>query len=316
MPARSMTRLISWLATVSAGLALASQAAADPVFPPGMRIGLEPPPGLALSTQFPGFLDSDHKVAITMLDLPGRAYVELEHSLFSANSPALTVEKREMFSFNSGIGYLITGHGISDGVDVHKWLLLAYVANDKVGQLITLVTAQVPDAALATYPDKAIRAALASVTFRPTPVDERLKLLPFKLDALAGFRVLQIIPNGVIITDGPADDLTKQPYMIVGIGRGSPNEVNARSLFARDLLAGAPLSDLTMTSSEPMRIGGFPGHEIRASAKGLDGAPLSVVQWVRFGPGVFLRIVGVARKEQWDQEFTQFRTVRDGVEIR
>ena len=65
-----------------------------------------------------------------------------------------------------------------------------------------------------------------------------------------------------------------------------------------------------------MRIGGLPGYEIRAQAKGLNDEPLSLVQWLRFGGGSFLRIVGVGRKDDWDALFTRFRAVRDGIDRR
>jgi len=39
-----------------------------------------------------------------------------------------------------------------------------------------------------------------------------------------------------------------------------------------------------------------------------------VVQWVRFGTGGFMRIVGVGPKNNWDSLFTRFRAVRDGIE--
>ena len=82
--------------------------------------------------------------------------------------------------------------------------------------------------------------------------------------------------------------------MIVSIGRGGPAEAGDRGLFARDLLADAPVRDLTMQSSEPMRISGAPGHEIRAQGKGPGGDPVSLVQWMRFGSGGFLRVIGVS----------------------
>jgi hypothetical protein len=65
-----------------------------------------------------------------------------------------------------------------------------------------------------------------------------------------------------------------------------------------------------------MRIGGAPGYELRAKATGLQGEPVTLVQWVRFGTGGFLRIVGVGRAEGWDELFTRFRAVRDGVDMR
>ena len=55
------------------GLASLTAAGAKPVFPPGLRIGLEAPGDLKPSTHFPGFEDVDRKVAITILDLPARA---------------------------------------------------------------------------------------------------------------------------------------------------------------------------------------------------------------------------------------------------
>jgi hypothetical protein len=66
-----------------------------------------------------------------------------------------------------------------------------------------------------------------------------------------------------------------------------------------------------------MRINGGQGYEIRAKAEGAGGAPLALVQWLRFSSGSsFLRVIGVVGKERWDEMFPRFRAVRDGVEIR
>ena len=59
-----------------------------------------------------------------------------------------------------------------------------------------LINVEVPEAALAVYSDAVIRKALASVTFRPMPIQEQLGLLPFKLNQLAGFRVVKVMPVG------------------------------------------------------------------------------------------------------------------------
>ena len=228
-------------------------------------------------------------------------------------STASTDVKRENFSFRSGIGLLVTGRAQINDVTLHKWILLATAAADK--DLTALINVEVPEAALAVYSDAVVRKALASVTFRPTPIQEQLGMLPFKLDELAGFRVMKVLAaGGVILTDGPSDDISKQPYMIVSIGRGSPEQPDDRARFARDLLATAPLRDLTVQSAEAMRIGGLPGYEIRAQAKGLNGEPVMLVQWLRFSGGGFLRVVGVGRKDDWDALFTRFRAVRDGID--
>jgi hypothetical protein len=78
----------------------------------------------------------------------------------------------------------------------------------------------------------------------------------------------------------------------------------------------APVRDLSLQSAEPMRIGGAPGHEIRAQGKGPAGDPVSMVQWIRFGASGYLRVIAVSPADKWDQSFTRFRTVRDGIEAR
>ena len=304
-----------FVSLLAALIGTASLAAADPVFPPGQRIGMAPPPGLVLSKRF-GFEDADRKVVITLLDLTPRGYEEAQRSLFADSRPNVTIEKREMFPFASGIATLVTGKVETDGTTVHKWLMLASIETRALGHVAALINVEVPDSARDAYPDAVIRAALASVTFRPPPLEERLKLLPFKLEAMADFRVIEVMPAGVVLVDGPENDLRNHAYMVVEVGQGSPSEPDARARFARDILQRAPVRDLAITSAEPMRIGNWPGFEIRAQAKQPDGAPIALVQWLRFGTGGFMRIVGVAPKDDWDNLFTRFRAVRDGVDQR
>lgn len=306
------------LVLLAAGLAFVSlpAAAAEPVFPPGLRIGLTPPGEARVSIHFPGFEDADRKVAITILDLPARAYARLEAAAYGKQR-GLDDMKRESFPFDNGIGLLVSGHAQVNGVTVYKWLLLAQPFGGPVQDLTSLVNVSVPEAARAIYTDAAIRQALTSVTFRPTPVKEQLGLLPFKLGDMGGFRVMQVLPDGgVILTEGPTDNINVQPYMIVSIGRGGPAEPRDRGRFARELLDAAPLREIRLQLSEPMRINGAAGHEVRASAKSLNGDALSLVQWLRFGAGGFMRIVGVSRTDAWDSLFPRFRAVRDGIEAK
>lgn len=303
------------LPMLAAWAALTVSAAAEPIFPPGLRIGMEPPGDTRLATEFPGFEDSARKVKITLLDLPPGAYEALESASFAKNQDSLDNVTREAFAFASGVGFLISGRSQQKGATVYKWFLLAKAAAGPAQNLTTLINVEVPDAARTVYTDAVVRKALASVTFRPTPLNEQLGLLPFRLKELAGFRVVQALPSGgVVLTEGPSDDLQQQPYVIVSVGRGGPADASERGRFARDLLNAAPLRDLALRSAEAMRIGGSPGYEIRATAKNLSGQAISLVQWIRFGGGGFLRVVAVSREEDWDSLFNRFRAVRDGVE--
>ena len=253
-------------------------------------------------------------MTIAILELPAGAYGEVEASLFAKNQAGIEDVKRERFPFDSGIGLLASGHARQNGTSVYKWLLLAKAFAGPAQNLTAVINVEVPEAARAVYTDAVIRKALASATFRPAPIEEQLGLLPFKLTERAGFRVMQVLPGGgIILTDGPTDDINKQPYMIVSIGRGTPAGSSERGRFARDLLTSAPVRDLTMRSAEPMRLSGGPGYEIRATAKGLAGEEISLVQWVRFGASGFLRVIGVSRPDAWDALFPRFRAVRDGI---
>lgn len=295
----------------------ASAAAAETIFPPGLRIGLEPPGDMVVSKRFNGFEDAGRKAAITVLDLPGRVYQEIERSAFAKNQQGLSNIKRESFPFASGIGILISGTAQENGITVHKWFLTATPSGDRIKNLTALVTVQVPESAFTVYSDAVVRKALASVTFRPAPNAERLALLPFKLDDLAGFRVLQVTPTGdVILIDGPSDDISRQPYMIISLGQGAPMEQDGRARFARAILDNAPLANIRVTLADQMRITGAPGIEIRAQATGLRGDPVALVQWVRFSGSGFMRIVGVTAPDKWDAIFMRFRAVRDGISFR
>jgi hypothetical protein len=298
-------------------LTFAAIAVAEPAYPPGSRIGLEVPGDLKPSTRIPGFEDPERKVSIAILDLPASAYSELETAAFTRLPQDLQQAKRESFPFDSGIGFLITGIVQKDGVTLHRWSFLAQAIGSTVRDLTTLINVEVPESALSIYSDAVVRKALASVTFRPAPIKEQLSLLPFRFGDLAGFEVMQVIPTGTVVLADSADGKSmSRPVMIVSIGRGGPGSAGDRGRFARDLVATTPVRELSIKSAEPMRIHNAAGYEIRAEGKDPAGQSLSLVQWLRFASGSYLRIVGAGPSSEWDQMFGRFRAVRDGIDVR
>ena len=170
--------------------------------------------------------------------------------------------------------------------------------------------------------DSVIRAAFASLAVRAeVPIEEQLGLLPFKLREMAGFKIGGILPGrGVLLTDVAADAASKaiEPHIIVALMPGGPAEPGDRDDIARQIFRSIPnLKDVRITGSQPLRIGGQQGHEIMASAKDpATGAELSLVQWLRFGGGAYLHLVGMAPTPAWTQAYARFRSVRDGIEQR
>ena len=70
------------------------------------------------------------------------------------------------------------------------------------------------------------------------------------------------------------------------------------------------------SNGDMLRLGGgtLITHELQAEAKeAFSETPMKLVQWVRFGSGTFIRMIGIARADQWSAAFPHFRAVRDGI---
>jgi hypothetical protein len=287
-------------------------------FPIGSRLGLKPPPGMASSSTFPGFEDSTNNAFIRVVALPDKAFAEIEKTMTNdaLKKQGLKVEKRESLALASGRALLLITRQDASGTRIRKWLLIA-----PMGEVTALVSFEIPNEAKQAYADSVIRTALTSVTARATvPDEEQLALVPFKLSELGGFRLAGIIPgHAVQLTDGPKDSVEPdQAHLVVGVAPGGPPQPAERDSFARLALAGLPnLKELRIVGSESMRIAGQQGHEIRAEAKDpKTGGDVEIVQWLRFGSGAYLRIVGFAPKGNWLAVYPRFRAVRDGLEPR
>jgi hypothetical protein len=300
-------------------VALLPAAAAEATFPLGSQIGMVPPPGLAASTRFTGFEDADNNVFVRLVALPGKAYGEIEKTMTNdaLRKQGMMVEKRENLSMPNRKGLLIVARQQADAVRLHKWLLIA-----PFGEITALVSFELPSKAVARYPEATIRAAMTTVAVRvEVPDGEKLSLLPFKLSDLAGMRLVRVVPGMALqLTDGPQDALEayQQAHLVISAVPGGPPQSRDRDQFARVALTGLPpLKDVRMVSAESMRIGGQPGHEIRAEGRSpQNDAEIEIVQWLRFGTGAYLRILAFAPKQNWTDHLTRFRTVRDGLEPR
>lgn len=297
-------------------------AAAELNYPPGSRIGLAPPPGLVPSKTFFGYEDPSNSVAMMLVALPPQAYADLDASVTAETlkRQGVTMESREALPLPSGKAFLVVGRQEVDNVKIRKWILVAASPT-----LTGFVTVQMPETATALYPDAAIRASLATLAFRAAvPVDEQLGLLPFKVGELSGFRIAGVIPGrAVMLSDAPAGapgspDSTNEPHIFAAIAAGGPAQSADRDTFAREVFATLPnIREIRVTTSEPLRMAGQQGHQILASAKDASGtSPLTVVQWLRFGGGGYMQIVGIARADAWKDAYPRFRSVRDGIEGR
>ncbi|MGE0037301.1 MAG: hypothetical protein AB7S93_16910 [Xanthobacteraceae bacterium] len=318
-----MNRLAALLTVIALVVACGPPAsAADVIFPTGSRVGLVPPPGMTASDNFYGYEDRANQVAMVMVPLPPDAYAELERTINpeALKKQGLTLESREPMALAAGKAFLVTGRQQLDKVWIRKLILVASLPIATV-----LVTTQIPETALAHYPDAVIRTALATLTTRPTvPVEEQLALVPFKVSDLAGFKVAGVVPGRAVMLGEPHDPTPPPaaphgvaPHIMVALAPGGPQSGD-RDHFARDVFGTVPnLKGIRITGSESLRISGQQGHQIMATAQDpATGAGLTVVQWLRFGGGAYLQLVGIAPSDVWKDVYQRFRAVRDGIESR
>ncbi|HKS19507.1 MAG TPA: hypothetical protein VJS63_09910 [Bradyrhizobium sp.] len=290
--------------------------AADPVFPPGARVGMVPLVGLVRAKSFIGFETEDQGVKVVVADLPAEAYGEVA-TAFKANPAGSGGVKPESIETGAGLGYYTVENARDASGNVRRYsMIVPGIA------FSGYIAVQVPENASKIYTDDAVRQMLASATVRKeVPVDEQLGLLPFKLGEMSEFKNVRTLAPGaaVIVADGDeTSGFEAAPFMIIGLIGTGPATPDDRGRFAQQIATTIPgVRDGKITMSEPVRIDGQPGYETRIEAiSGKDNTPVTIVQWLRFGGQSSLRIVGSSPRDQWAKAFPRFRAVRDGIQPR
>jgi hypothetical protein len=315
MRTRSMM-LPRLFAAAVASLVTLPALAADPVFLPGMRVGIVPLEGLQKAQSFVGFESSDSNVKVLTTELPSAAYTEVENAVKAETTPDNPAAKLVPIDTAAGKGFFTVETAKVGTEDVRRYAMIV------PGETFAgYVAVQVAAAAEAKYSDEVVRKLLATAVIRKeVPVKEQLDLLPFKVTDLGDFKTVRTLAPGAAVFIGDATGDAKietAPFMILGTITTAIEKPEDRGRFAQQAATQIPgLREGRITSSEPMRIEGSPGYETRIEATS-GTTDVTIVQWLRFGGGnAALRIIASAPRDQWPQAFTRFRTVRDGIESR
>jgi hypothetical protein len=300
------------LLCVLALAALTGAALAEPTFPPGSRIGLEPPKDMVLSRRFSGFENPAKSASITLSELPAEAYPQLSAGLSDEQlrKQGFTVKSREAIKLGDRAGFLIAGDQAAGQQRLQKWVL---------GVADPTMTAFVVAQGNGLAPEE-MRAALKSVALRaPLPIKDQIAALPFRVSELAGFRPVRVVAgNSLLMTEGPLDTwkAAEQPLVVVASSfQPAPPSPEAREQFAKAILASnQSLKNLEFERAQPFRLGGQEWHEIVARAVDApSGRPVVVMQTLRFTPTAYLRMVAVTRADKREAYLPRFRKVVDGI---
>jgi hypothetical protein len=305
-------RLLSAFALLVTALSPAS--AADPVFPPGIRVGLTPLVGLVPAKTFIGFETEDQSVKVLVAELPAEAYGEVMNA-FKVNPAGTNGIKPESIETAAGVAYYTAETAKNGASTVRRYSMIL-----PGGTFSGYIAVQIPENATKIYSDDAVRQMFASATIRKlVPVEEQLGLMPFNISELSDFKNVRTLAPGAAIILADGDESTgfeAAPFMVIGLIGSAPAQPEDRDRFAQQAATSIPgVRDARITMSEPIRIGGIPGYETRIDAtSGKDNTAVTVVQWLRFGGSTnALRIIGSAPRAEWTKAFPRFRAVRDGI---
>jgi hypothetical protein len=290
--------------------------AADPVFPPGARVGMVPLVGLNRAKSFVGFETEDQGVKVVIADLPAEAYAEVSNALKGSQGGPGGI-KPESIETGAGLGYYTVETARDGATNVKRYsMILPGIA------FTGYIAVQVPENAWKIYSDEAVRQMFASAVVRKeVPNEEQLGLLPFKMGELGEFKNVRTLAPGAAIIIADGDETTgfeAAPFMIIGLIGQTAATPNDRGRLAQQIARTIPgVRDGRITMSEPVRIDGQPGYETRIEAtSGKDNTTVTIVQWLRFGSQTAMRIIGSSPRDQWDKAFPRFRAVRDGIQPR
>jgi hypothetical protein len=290
-------------------------AAAEPTFPRGSRIGIEPPREATLSSRFSGFENQAKGLTITFAEMPAEAFQQLAAGLSdeALKRQGFSVKSRETVKLGERTGFLIFGDQASGKVLFRKWVL---------GLSDPTMTALVIAQGGSNYTPEEIEAALKSVALRaPLSIQDQLSALSFKLGDLAGFRPVRVLSGTTLMmTEGPSDvsKVIDQPVLVIARSpTAGPPPGEGREQFARAAIASQQtFRNLEIERSQPFRQNGQDWHEIVARATdGPTGQPIVVMQTIRFGGGDFVRMVGIVRADKRDVYLPRFRKVIDTLTV-
>lgn len=275
----------------------AAPAAAQPLFPAGSAIGLEPPAGFVPSLAFSGFEQRETRTAIIFAEQPAAAPEALRISLAAPRlaRQGITAEATTTPRVAGREAVLVRGRQGEGAAARAIWLMML------PGQGFTaFVTATLPRYPASAAEAGAVERALLSVALRaPDPAAARAAL-PFAFDETPNLRFAAAMAGSVAV--------------LMPAGRSSADPTAPRLSIASALQAAARDADRRQAAEQALR-GTIPGARIdsggtirlgtaeavmlRASA-----GPRRFQQWLIFSEsGATLRVLAEAN----DRDFTRLQ---------
>jgi len=156
---------------------------ADPIFPPGVRVGITPLVGLYRRRAFVGFETEDHSVKVLVAELPADAYGEVA-SAFKANPAGAGGIKPESIEDIAGLAYY-TAENAKDGANnVRRYSMI--LPGQHFFRLRRRPSSEMPPKSIPTRP---YGKCLPRRRSQGGSGRRQLGLMPFKISELSAFKM-------------------------------------------------------------------------------------------------------------------------------
>lgn len=285
-------------------------ASAQVVTPAGSSFGLAPPPGFTPSTSFSGFSDQQTQASFLFVELPREAYEQMANGLTAQGlaTRQITMTSRDEVRFGGVPGVLIKGIQQIGGVDVRKFLLV-FQADTFSG----IINVSLPPAA-AVHSDEKIRAALVSLSVGPKlTLEQQRAALSYSFNETETLKLRLVAGGGAAVLAYPEQD---KRMLVIARALGDPLIADRRAFVQQVLRQSRAAQNTEVIDMKDLEVAGCPGIEANARGTGRDGGPVSVVAWIGFCPGGYVRIEGITMPDQLAVDLVEFRKVRDSVTMK
>ncbi|MFK0206329.1 LpqN/LpqT family lipoprotein [Agrobacterium sp. NPDC090283] len=297
-------RMIGLVSCAMIGLfavGLKHTAAAEPTAVPGTTVTMTPPEGFVAATDFAGFLDMENQGSFFVAEMPGAAFVQLS-PLFADEDLAkrsfatkgITITGRQEIETAAGETVpLLHGTQAANGVVLDKWMALYG------GEKTVMITFQIPqDSALDV---ETMKTVFASVSTSAAPaIDDKLSALPFEIEAVEPFRVVEVLGGGsvlMMVGDKDVDPEGLQPMVVVAVSQTHGDMSNLAAVSERSLRETAGFEAAEITAKDETTFAGMDGFVLRGTYDD-EGIKKNFVQYIGVKEGRALRLVGTVVVEK------------------
>lgn len=284
--------------------------AEGPIKISGTTVTITPPPGFERATDFAGLANIEKEGSFLIAEFPAAAAGELgklfaDEDVAKANfgKQGIVITSQDDIESASGQPVpILRGTQDANGITYDKWMALY------TGAKTVMITFQIPQQN--TLDEETMKAAFASVNTgeAPTAKDE-LAALPFRVEAVAPFRVVQSLAGSALLLkvgEKDEDPERKDPMMIVTYSKAVSSGQPLAGTAEATLKAVQSLQNITVVSSEETTFADADGVILHATAE-QDGAKKRVMQYFTISEGRVLQAIAIVPE-------AEFEKLKDAIE--